>query len=122
MSAAPGPGGSDHGRPPAGAADMKAKCCFMALGVGLSAPAFADAGARPANAIERITIRDGTAKSEDPSIHCNSLRIDEKRARYFLRHARPSSQFNYAHAYETGSCSASRSEEHTSELQSQSNL
>src|SRR5260221_7963040 len=37
-----------------------AKCCFMALGVGLSAPAFADAGARPANAIERITIRDGT--------------------------------------------------------------
>ncbi|MBO0991231.1 hypothetical protein INR38_12870 [Delftia sp. SD018] len=85
---------------------MKAKCCFMALGVGLSTPAFADAGARPANAIERITIRDGTAKSEDPSIHCDSLRIDEKRARYFLRHARPSSQFNYAHAYETGSCSA----------------
>ena len=85
---------------------MKAKCCFMALGVGLSTPAFADAGARPANAIERITIRDGTAKSEDPRIHCDSLRIDEKRARYFLRHARPSSQFNYAHAYETGSCSA----------------
>ncbi len=86
---------------------MKAKCCFMALGVGLSTPAFADAGARPANAIERITIRDGTAKSEDPRIHCDSLRIDEKRVRYFLRHARPSSQFNYAHAYETGSCSAS---------------
>ncbi|MBK0115307.1 MULTISPECIES: hypothetical protein [unclassified Delftia] len=85
---------------------MKAKCCFMALGVGLSTPAFADAGARPANAIERITIRDGTAKSEDPRIHCDSLRIDEKRARYFLRHARPSSQFNYARAYETGSCSA----------------
>ena len=86
---------------------MRAKCCFMALGVGLSTPAFADAGARPANAIERITIRDGTAKSEDPRIHCDSLRIDEKRARYFLRHAKPSSQFNYAHAYETGSCSAS---------------
>ncbi|MCO5336915.1 hypothetical protein [Delftia tsuruhatensis] len=85
---------------------MKAKCCFMALGVGLSTPAFADAGARPANAIERITIRDGTAKSEDPRIHCDSLRIDEKRARYFLRHAKSSSQFNYAHAYETGSCSA----------------
>lgn len=85
---------------------MKAKCCFMALGVGLSTPAFADAGARPANAIERITIRDGTAKSEDPRIHCDSLRIDEKRVRYFLRHAKPSSQFNYAHAYETGSCSA----------------
>lgn len=86
---------------------MNAKCCFMALGVGLSTPAFADAVARPANAIERITIRDGTAKSEDPRIHCDSLRIDEKRARYFLRHAKPSSQFNYAHAYETGSCSAS---------------
>lgn len=85
---------------------MKAKCCFMALGVGLSTPAFADAGALHANAIERITIRDGTAKSEDPRIHCDSLRIDEKRARYFLRHAKPSSQFNYAHAYETGSCSA----------------
>lgn len=86
---------------------MKAKCCFMALGVGLSTPAFADAGALHANAIERITIRDGTAKSEHPRIHCDSLRIDEKRARYFLRHARPSSQFNYARAYETGSCSAS---------------
>ncbi|WP_448677070.1 hypothetical protein [Delftia acidovorans] len=86
---------------------MKAKSCFMALGVGLSTPAFADAGALHANAIEHITIRDGTAKSEDPRIHCDSLRIDEKRARYFLRHARPSSQFNYAHAYETGSCSAS---------------
>ncbi len=86
---------------------MKAKCCFMALGVGLSTPAFADAGALHANAIERITIRDGTAKSEDPRIHCDSLRIDEKRARYFLRHARPSSQFNYARAYETGSCGAS---------------
>ncbi|MPT51915.1 MULTISPECIES: hypothetical protein [Delftia] len=85
---------------------MKAKCCFMALGVGLSTPAFADAGARHANAIERITIRDGTAKSEAPRIHCDSLRIDEKRARYFLRHAKSSSQFNYAHAYETGSCSA----------------
>ena len=85
---------------------MKAKCCFMALGVGLSTPAFADAGARHANAIERITIRDGTAKREDPRIHCDSLRIDEKRARYFLRHAKSSSQFNYAHAYETGSCSA----------------
>ena len=65
---------------------MKTKCCFMALGVGLSTPAFADADARPANAIERITIRDGSAKSEDPRIHCDSLRIDEKRARYFLRH------------------------------------
>ena len=85
---------------------MKTKCCFMALCVGLSTPAFADADARPANAIERITIRDGSAKSEDPRIHCDSLRIDEKRARYFLRHAKSSSQFNYAHAYETGSCSA----------------
>jgi hypothetical protein len=86
---------------------MNAKCCFMALGVGLSTPAFADAGARPAKAIERITIRDGTAKSEDPSIHCDSLRIDEKRVRYFLRHAEPSIQHNYAQAYEIGSCSAS---------------
>lgn len=86
---------------------MKATRCLMALGVGLSTPAFADVGARPANAIERITLRDNAVKSEDPSIHCDSLRINEKRVRYFLRHAKPSSQFNYAHAYEIGSCSAS---------------
>ena len=82
---------------------MAMKWC-LAVAFGFAVTAFADTRSKPV--IERITIPVSAAKSEDPNIHCDSLRIDEKRARYFLRHARPSSQFNYAHAYETGSCSA----------------
>jgi hypothetical protein len=44
---------------------MKAKCCFMALGVGLSTPAFAECpyGMQTPSSASRS---DGTAKSEDP--------------------------------------------------------
>lgn len=83
---------------------MAMKWC-LAVAFGFAVAAFADTRSKPV--IERITIPVSAAKSEDPNIHCDSLRIDEKRVRYFLRHARPSSQFNYARAYETGSCSAS---------------
>jgi hypothetical protein len=57
--------------------------------------------------IQRIVVGDAAAKSLDPAVECGSLRVDAKRARYFLRHAKPSIEHNYRQAYERGSCSAS---------------
>ena len=85
---------------------MAMKWCAIAICC-LAVPAFADAPFAATSPIERITIRKGAVKSEDPNISCSRLRIDEKRVRYFLRHAKPSIQYNYAQGYEIGSCSAS---------------
>jgi hypothetical protein len=74
----------------------------------LAVPVLAEAApARGQAAVERITIAQGTARSEDPAVDCGALRIDERRVRYFLRHAQPSTRHNYAQAYESGSCGAS---------------
>lgn len=57
--------------------------------------------------IQRIVVGAAPLKSQDPAVDCGSLRIDARRARYFLRHARPSSEHNYRQAYDNGNCSAS---------------
>lgn len=69
--------------------------------------ALADVGESLDQQIQSIMTSKTAARSLDPTINCSGLRLDEKRVRFFLLHAKASSRHNYAQAYENGNCSAS---------------
>jgi len=88
------------------------KCCVIVLCC-LITPVFTGDGPpkrKPVfpEPIERITITEPGAKVDfHPEIkYCGSSRIDERRVRYFLRHAQSSTDYNYRQALLVGNCSA----------------
>ncbi|MEJ8294360.1 hypothetical protein WKI45_16150 [Delftia tsuruhatensis] len=60
----------------------------------------------PQGAIQKIIIKERSAKSFSKESYCQELVIDEKRILFFLRHAKPDNEYNYSQEGLTGDCSA----------------
>lgn len=60
----------------------------------------------PQGIIKEIIINERSAKSSSKESYCQELAIDEKRIRFFLRHAKADSEYNYSQEGLTGDCSA----------------